>query len=56
VILLNKFDLADDTNPAGRKNSVHCREVPVVSLSALSKTGLDALNPYTQAGGNELHS
>ncbi|HOW16058.1 ribosome small subunit-dependent GTPase A, partial [Methanosarcina sp.] len=50
VILLNKIDLADDPIRLVEKIQSIAGNVPVVSLSALSKTGLDALNPYLKQG------
>jgi len=46
VILLNKIDLTDDPSQLTEKIKSVAGEAPVVPLSALSKTGLDALTPY----------
>lgn len=50
VILLNKIDLED--NPARLVEKIRsiAGNVPVIPLSALSKTGLDALVPYLNPG------
>ena len=50
VILLNKADLAE--NPARLVEKIRsiAGDVPVIPLSALSKTGLDALSPYLSPG------
>ena len=50
VIVLNKIDLIDNpTRPVEQIKSVS-GEVPVIPLSALSKTGLEALSPYLNPG------
>jgi ribosome biogenesis GTPase len=50
VILLNKIDLTDDPAQLIEKIKVSVGDVPVIPLSALSKTGLDALSPYLNPG------
>ncbi|AKB32141.1 putative GTPase related to EngC [Methanosarcina siciliae HI350] len=50
VILLNKIDLADDPALLVEKIRGIAGAVPVIPLSALSKTGLDALSPYLNPG------
>lgn len=50
VILLNKIDLADDPARLVEKIRDVTGDVPVIPLSALSKTGLDALGPYLNPG------
>lgn len=50
VILLNKIDLADDSIRLVEKIQSIAGGVPVIPLSALSKTGLDALSPYLNPG------
>jgi len=50
VILLNKIDLTDDPALLIEKIRASMGDVPVIPLSALSKTGLDALNPYLNPG------
>ncbi|WP_440948285.1 ribosome small subunit-dependent GTPase A [Methanosarcina sp. T3] len=50
VILLNKIDLADDPARLVEKIRTVAGDVPVIPLSALSKTGLDALSPYLNPG------
>ncbi|AKB36097.1 putative GTPase related to EngC [Methanosarcina siciliae C2J] len=50
VILLNKIDLADDPARLVEKIRAVAGAVPVIPLSALSKTGLDALSPYLNPG------
>ncbi|HII00233.1 TPA: ribosome small subunit-dependent GTPase A [Methanosarcinaceae archaeon] len=50
VILLNKADLADDPARLVEKIRSIAGDVPVIPLSALSKTGLDALSPYLKPG------
>ena len=50
VILLNKIDLADDSIRLVEKIQSIAGDVPVIPLSALSKTGLDALSPYLNPG------
>jgi ribosome biogenesis GTPase / thiamine phosphate phosphatase len=50
VILLNKIDLADDPTRLVEKIQSIAGDVPVVPLSALSKMGLDSLNPYLNPG------
>jgi ribosome biogenesis GTPase len=50
VIVLNKIDLIDNpTRPVEQIKSVS-GEVPVIPLSALSKTGLEALSLYLNSG------
>lgn len=50
VILLNKTDLSDDPSRLVEKIRPIAGDVPVIPLSALSKSGLDALNPYLNPG------
>jgi ribosome biogenesis GTPase len=50
VILLNKIDLEENSPRLVEKISSIAGEVPVIPLSALSKTGLDALSPYLNPG------
>jgi ribosome biogenesis GTPase len=50
VILLNKIDLADDPVKLVEKIRSVAGGVPVIPLSALSKTGIDALSPYLNPG------
>ncbi|WP_269849588.1 ribosome small subunit-dependent GTPase A [Methanosarcina horonobensis] len=50
VILLNKIDLEDNPTQVVEKIQSIAGIVPVVPLSALSKTGLDALSPYLKPG------
>jgi len=50
VILLNKADLADNPDRLVEKIRSIAGDVPVIPLSALSKTGLDALSPYLKPG------
>lgn len=47
VILLNKIDLVEDEEKLVRKIQEIAGNVPVIAISALSKTGLFALTPYT---------
>lgn len=50
VILLNKIDLEDNpTRPVEKVQSI-AGNVPVIPLSALSKTGLEELSPYLNPG------
>ncbi|WP_406657517.1 ribosome small subunit-dependent GTPase A [Methanolobus sp. ZRKC2] len=46
VILLNKIDLADDTSTTVDMIRSITGDVPVVPVSALSKEGMEALDPY----------
>jgi ribosome biogenesis GTPase len=50
VILLNKIDLEDNPDKLVEKIHSISGDVPVIPLSALSKTGLDALSPYINPG------
>ncbi|MDR7666617.1 ribosome small subunit-dependent GTPase A [Methanosarcina sp. Z-7115] len=50
VILLNKIDLEDNPTRLVEKIRSIAGDVPVIPLSALSKNGLDALNPYLNPG------
>jgi ribosome biogenesis GTPase len=50
VILLNKIDLTDNPTSLVEKIQSVVGDVPVIPLSALSKTGLDALSPYLNPG------
>ncbi len=50
VILLNKIDLTDNPTRLLEKIQSVAGNVPVIPLSALSKTGLDALSPYLSPG------
>jgi ribosome biogenesis GTPase len=50
VILLNKIDLEDNPTRLVEKIRSVAGNVPVIPLSALSKTGLDALNLYLNPG------
>ncbi|HWR25372.1 MAG TPA: ribosome small subunit-dependent GTPase A [Methanosarcina sp.] len=50
VILLNKIDLTDDPTHLVEKIQSIAGDVPVIPLSALSKTGLDELSPYLNPG------
>ncbi len=50
VILLNKIDLEEDPGRLVEKISSVAGNVPVIPLSAISKTGLDALNTYLSSG------
>ncbi|SET08833.1 ribosome biogenesis GTPase [Methanococcoides vulcani] len=46
VILVNKIDLVDDTAQVIKETQDIAGDVPVITISALSKNGLDALLPY----------
>ncbi len=46
VILLNKIDLADSPEKLVKEIEEIAEDVPIIAISALSKTGLDALSPY----------
>lgn len=50
VILLNKIDLTDNLTRLVEKIKSVVGDVPVIPLSALSKTGLDALGSYLNSG------
>ncbi len=50
VILLNKIDLADNPTQLVEKIRAVAGNVPIVSLSAISKTGLDELSLYLNPG------
>ena len=50
MILLNKIDLTDNPTRLLEKIKSVAGEVPVILLSALSKTGLDSLSPYLRLG------
>ena len=50
VILLNKIDLTDNPTSLVEKIQSVAGDVPVIPLSALSKTGLYALSPYLNPG------
>ena len=50
VILLNKIDLMDNPTSLVEKIQSVSGDVPVIPLSALSKTGLYALSPYLNPG------
>ena len=50
VILLNKIDLEDNPTRLVEKIRSIAGDVPVIPLSALSKTGLGALSPYLNPG------
>jgi len=50
VILLNKIDLEDNQTQLVEKVRSIAGNVPVIPLSALSKTGLDELSPYLNQG------
>ncbi len=50
VILLNKIDLTDNPTRLLEKIKSVAGDVPVILLSALSKTGLDSLSPYLRLG------
>ncbi len=50
VILLNKIDLTDNPTSLTEKIKSVAGDVPVIPLSALSKTGLYALSPYLNPG------
>jgi ribosome biogenesis GTPase len=50
VILLNKIDLEENSPRLVEKIRSITGKVPVIPLSALSKTGLDALSPYLNPG------
>ncbi|MBP2029648.1 ribosome biogenesis GTPase [Methanohalophilus levihalophilus] len=46
VILLNKIDLTEDENNLAREIKEIADEVPVIPISALTKRGLEGLEPY----------
>ena len=50
VILLNKIDLTDNPTSLVEKIQSVAGDVPIIPLSALSKTGLYALSPYLNPG------
>lgn len=50
VILLNKIDLTDNPSRLVEQIQSIAGNVPVIPLSALSKTGLEALSPYLNPG------
>lgn len=50
VILLNKIDLTDNPTSLVEKIRSVAGDVPIIPLSALSKTGLYALSPYLNPG------
>ncbi len=50
IILLNKIDLEDNPARLVEKIKSIAGNVPVIPLSALSKTGLDSLSPHLNPG------
>jgi ribosome biogenesis GTPase len=50
VILLNKIDLTDNPKNLVEKIQSVSGDVPIIPISALSKTGLYALSPYLNPG------
>jgi ribosome biogenesis GTPase len=50
VILLNKIDLTDNPTRLVEQIRSVAGDVPVIPLSALSKTGLEVLSPYLNPG------